>query len=278
MRRREFIAAFGSAAAWPVVARAQRSSIPVIGRINMGAASEPDRNRPAFVRGLNDIGFFVDHSVLIETLNANGQVDRLSALTADLVRRRVDLIFGNSSVALAAKAATSTIPIVFVTTVDPVANGLVASFNHPSGNVTGVRLRAGGEATAKLIELVHELLPTAKTIGLLINPQSLDTGPTTTAVRSAASSLGFNVVVAGAAGESDFEQAMAKLVEADAGVVVISDNVYFASFRDRIARLAIRNKLPILAGSVFADAGALVSYGGANLTVYDKQGFIWAAF
>jgi putative ABC transport system substrate-binding protein len=165
MRRRAFIAGIGSAAAWPLVARGQKSRMPVIGRISMGTTSQSDSTRPALVRGLNETGFFVDQNVSIEQRTANGQVDRLPALVADLVQRKVDVISGNSSVAVAAKAATSTIPIVFVTAVDPVANGLVASFNHPGGNVTGVRLRAGEETTAKLIELVHELLPAATTIG-----------------------------------------------------------------------------------------------------------------
>ena len=145
---------------------------------------------------------------------AEGHIERLPALVADLVQRKVDLIFGNSDVALAAKAATSTIPIVFVTSVDTVANGLVASFNQPGGNVTGVRLRAGDETTATLIDLGYELLPAANTIGLLINPQSLDAGPSTVAVQSGAKSLGFKVVVAEASVESDqdrISKAMASL-------------------------------------------------------------------
>jgi putative ABC transport system substrate-binding protein len=264
MRRRAFIAGLGSAAAWPVVARAQQQAMPVIGRINMGAASQPDSSRDAYLRGLNEVGFFVGRNVSIEYHTADGQLDRLPVLVAELVRRKVDLIYGNSAVALAAKTATSTIPIVFVTAVDPVANGLVASFNHPGGNVTGVRLRAGNETTAKLIELGHELFPADTTIGLLINPPSLDTGPTTAAVQSAANSLGFKVLVAEAAVESDFDKAMAELVKANAKALVIGDNIYFASLRDRIARLAMHNKLPILAGLAFADAGALVSYGASD--------------
>jgi putative ABC transport system substrate-binding protein len=269
MRRRVFIAGLGSAAVWPVVARAQQAAMPVIGHIDMGAANQS--GDAALVRGLNETGFFVDHNVSIENRIANGRVDRLPALAAELVQRKVDLIYGNSSAAAAAKAATSTIPIVFITATDPIANGLVASFNHPGGNVTGVRLRAGDETTAKLVELVHELLPAATTIGLLINPQSLDTGPTTAAVHSAANSFGFKVVVAGVAVESDFEQAMAKLVEANAGALVIGDNRYFATVRDRIVQLAMRNKLPIFSGTWFA-AGALASYGSDDLDVVYQAG------
>jgi putative ABC transport system substrate-binding protein len=270
--RRAFIAGLGGAAVWPVVARSQQSRIPVIVHIDMGAATQSaESTSAAWVRGLNDTGFFVDHDVSIETRIANGQVDRLPALVAELVQRKVDLIYGNSSVAVAAKAATSTIPIVFVTATDPIANGLVTRFNHPGGNVTGVRLRAGDETTAKLIELVHELLPAVTTIGLLINPQSLDTGPTMAAVQSSANSLALKVVVAEAATQSDFEQAMAKLVEANAGALVIGDNRYFASVRDRIAQLAMRNQLPIFAATWFA-ASALASYGADEVDVVRQAG------
>ena len=168
MRRREFIAALGSAAAWPVVAGAQQPRMPVIGAIDMGASRQSDDSvRAAWIAGLNDTGFFVDRNVSIETHSANGQVDRLPALVAEFVQRRVALIYGNSDVAAAAKAATSTIPIVFVAPADPVIGGLVKSLNHPGGNVTGVRLRAGVEISAKLIELVHEVLPATTTIGML---------------------------------------------------------------------------------------------------------------
>ena len=264
MRRRTFIAALGGAAAWPLVARAQQPAMPVIGRIFMGAASQPDSNRAAFLSGLNEMGFYVGHNVSFEYRTADGQTDRLPALIADLVQRKVDLIFGNAAVALAAKEATSTIPIVFVTTADPVSIGLVASFNHPGGNVTGVLLRAGAEATAKLIELVHELLPATTTVGMLNNPKFLDTGPDTAAVQSATNSLGLKVVVVEATVEADLEPAMTKLVEAHVGALVIGDNLYFSSLRDRIARLAMRNKLPILAGPSFGKDGALAIYGASD--------------
>jgi putative ABC transport system substrate-binding protein len=153
---------------------------------------------------------------------------------------------------------------VFVTTVDPVSTGLVPSFNHPGGNVTGVILRAGAEATAKLIELAHELLPATTTIGMLNDPNFLDTGPDTTAVQAAVNSLGLKVIVAEATVDADLESAMAKLVQAHVGAVLIGDNLYFSSLRDRIALLAMRNKLPILASPSFTDVGALVSYGASE--------------
>jgi putative ABC transport system substrate-binding protein len=264
MNRRAFIAGLGATAAWPLVAVAQQPKIPVIGRINIGASSQPDSTRPAWVRGLNETGFFVDHNVSIEYRAADGQADRLPALIADLVQRKVDLIFGNGRVALAAKEATSTIPIVFVTTVDPVSGGVVASFNYPGGNVTGVLLRAGAEATAKLIELAHEVLPATTTVGMLIDPKSFSTRPDAAAVQAAANSLGLKVVVAEVTVEADLEPAISKLAEAHVGSFIVGDNLYFSSLRNRIAQSAMRNKLPILAGPSFADVGALVSYGASD--------------
>jgi putative ABC transport system substrate-binding protein len=153
-----------------------------------------------------------------------------------------------------------TIPIVFVTTADPVAIGLVASFNHPGGNVTGVRLRAGEEATAKLIELVHELLPTVTAIGMLLNTQSLDAGPRKAAAQAAANSLGLKLVFAEATIEADIEPAMSKLFEANVGALLIGDNSYFVSLRDRIASIAVRERLPAF-GSPSVAPDALASYG-----------------
>jgi putative ABC transport system substrate-binding protein len=247
-----------------MVVRAQ-TKMPVIGRIYLGDASQQavagyDSVRAAWVRGLNDTGFFVDHNVSILTLTAAGQLDRVPALVTDLVKGKVDLIFGNSNVAIAAKAVTSTIPVVFVGSGDPVASGLVASFNHPGGNVTGVRLRVSAEATAKLIELVPELLPATITVGMLINPQFPYTASGTAAVQAATTSLGLKVVVAEAKAEADLEPAMSKLVEAGAGAFLIGDNVFFSGLRDQIAQLAMRDRLPMFAAPWFAD-GALASYG-----------------
>jgi ABC-type uncharacterized transport system substrate-binding protein len=269
MMRREFIAQLSSAAAWPVVARAQ-PRIPVIGRINLGALSQPDTTRAAWVRGLNDTGFFIDQIVSIEYRVADGNMDRLPSLVADLIHRKVDLIFGAASVAIAAKAATSTIPIVFVTGGDPVAGGVVASFNHPGGNVTGVVLRGGDEITAKLIELVHELLPETTTIGMLIDSKFLYTGSDKAAVQAAVTSLGLKLVVAEATVEADLEDAISKLVDAHVGALLIGDNIYLFSLRDQIASIAMRNKLPIFSGLLFP--GALASYGANDFDGFREAG------
>jgi putative tryptophan/tyrosine transport system substrate-binding protein len=259
-----FIAALGSVAAWPLVARGQQS-VPVIGRISMGAASEPDSSRDAFVRGLNETGFFIDRNVTYEYRTADGQVDRLPALVGDLVQRKVAVIWGNLAVAVAAKAATSTIPIVFVTTADPLAAGVLTSFNRPGGNVTGIRMRAGDEATAKAVELIHELLPGATTIGMLISPKFPDAASGIATVEAAARSVGLKVIGVQATVEGEFEPAMARLAEKRAGALLVGDNIYFTSLRDQIARLAVRYRLPVFAGfRSFTVAGALASYGASD--------------
>ena len=275
VRRREFIAGLGGAAAWPAVAIAQQKAMPVVGRINMGAASEPDSSRTALLLGLSETGFISDGNVLIEFRNADGQLDRLPGLVAELIARQVDLIYGNLAVAIAAKAATNTIPVVFVTTADPVAAGVVATLNRPGGNITGVRLRAGDEATAKIIELIHELLPETTTIGMLVSPKFPDTGPGTAVVQAAVVSLGLKVIVAEATVEDEFEPAIAKLAKAGVGALLVGDNIYFASLRDRIARLAMHYRLPFFAGfRSFAVAGALATY-GANDFDGIRQGGVY---
>jgi putative ABC transport system substrate-binding protein len=248
----------------------------VIGRINVGAATEPDWSRAALLSGLNETGFFIDRNVSIEFRTADGQVERLPVLAKELVEQKVDLIYGNLSVAIAAKAATGTIPIVFATTTDPVAAGVVNSFNRPGGNVTGVRMRAGYEATAKLVEFIHELLPAATAIGMLIDPNFPDARPDTRAVEAAVQSLGLQVVIAQATTEPEIESAITRLAEAHVRAILIGDNAYFSSLRDRIAALATRCALPIFAGfRSFVVAGAVASYGASD---YDgiRQAGIYA--
>ena len=274
MRRREFIAALGSAAAWPVVAGAQQPRMPVIGAIDMGASRQSDDSvRAAWIAGLNDTGFFVDRNVSIETHSANGQVDRLPALVAEFVQRRVALIYGNSDVAAAAKAATSTIPIVFVAPADPVIGGLVKSLNHPGGNVTGVRLRAGVEISAKLIELVHEVLPATTTIGMLNDPKNeqVQMDAEIAEVQAAATSLGLKVVLTETTTEGDLELAIAKVVKAGAGALLIGNTQYLYSLRDQIVRVAMRDRVPIFAGPWLA-FGALLSYGASELDLIRQAG------
>jgi putative ABC transport system substrate-binding protein len=263
MRRREFIAALGGAAAWPLVARAEQPGMPVIGRILMRPASETDLiGRDAFARGLNEARFFNGRNVSIYSLSADGQINRLPALIADMIQRKVAVIYAPLTAALAAKAATSTIPIVFVTTTDPLAAGAIASFNRPGGNVTGVRLRAGEEGTKKTIELAHELVPTATTIGKLINPNYVDAESEVTEFEAAARSLGLKVVLARATSASEFEAAIGSLAEARVGALLLHENVMFYALRASIIAVAARYGLPIIASAPgFAVAGGLASYG-----------------
>jgi putative ABC transport system substrate-binding protein len=272
MKRREFIVALGGAAAWPVIVRGQQPAMPVIGRILMRPAT-PDFSLDAFARGLNEAGYFVGSNVSIDTRSADGQADRLPALAADMVQRKVAVIYGPLTAALAAKAATSTIPIVFVTTTDPLAAGAVASFNRPGGNVTGVRLRAGEEGTKKTIELAHELLPAATTIGKVINPNFVDAESEVTEFEAAAQSLGLRVVLARAAREGEFETAIASLAEARVGVLLLHENEMFYSLRASIIAMAARYALPVIASApAFAVAGGLASYGADVSEVFRQSG------
>src|SRR6516165_659256 len=216
MRRRDFIRGIvGSAAAWPPVAYAQQSAMPVVGFLN--AASPQDYPRPlaAFLKGLGEAGYIDGHNVAIQYHWAEGQNDRLPAMAADLVHRQVTVIAATSTpAALAAKAATSTIPIVFETGGDPINLGLVASLNRPGGNVTGAASLAVELLAAKGLELLHELIPAARVIGLLINPSDPAAAePQEKAVLSDARTLGLEIHVLNASSERDLDGVFAKLAQ-----------------------------------------------------------------
>jgi putative ABC transport system substrate-binding protein len=263
IQRREFIAGLGSAAAWPVVARAQQSTMPVIGFLNVPVGpGTMDRYLPAFKQGLADTGYIVDRNVTIEP--REGGVDQLPSFAADLVRRHVTVIVAvGTNSALAAKAATQTIPIVFGTLGDPVELGLVASLNRPSGNLTGVT-SAGSELAGKRLELLHKLVPAADPIAYL----ERSVGPSlseTTAMQSAANVLGVRLLVLYAATESEVAAAFATLVEQHAGALVTSSNVFSLAAINQIISLAGRYAVPILgAGRSQVAGGALAGYGAAG--------------
>jgi putative ABC transport system substrate-binding protein len=227
MRRREFLGVLGSATTWPLAARAQQPAMPVIGFL--GSASPElfaDRLR-AFRQGLSETGFVEGRSVAIEYRWAEGQNDRLPALVADLVRRRVTMIadIGGTPGALAAKAATSTIPIVFYLGTDPVALGLVASLNRPGGNLTGVT-NFGVELGQKRLELLHELVPTATVLALLVDP-NLDAETQSGNLQAAARILGVQLHVLHASTERDFDTVFATLAQLRAGALLISASLFF---------------------------------------------------
>ena len=265
IRRRKFLATLGGVAvAWPLAARAQQT-LPVIGFLG-GGSPDTDANRVrAFRQGLSEAGYVEGKSVAIEYRWAEGQYDRLPLLAAELVSRRVDVIAttGTPS-AFAAKAATSTIPIVFEIGFDPVTVGLVAGLNRPGGNLTGVT-NLSVEVGAKQLELLHELVPTATTIALLVNPTNRTLAEALLQdVQQAAGKLGLQLHVSHASTERDFDTVFATLAQRGAGALVIGADVFFISRSKQLAALALRNAIPAsFYFREFVVAGGLMSYGGS---------------
>jgi putative tryptophan/tyrosine transport system substrate-binding protein len=265
--RRDFIQAIaGSAAAWPLAARAQQPAMPLIGVL----ASRGPRDEPylltAFRQGLKDAGYVEGQNAAIEYRFAEGQYDRLAGLAADLVRHPVIVIAAlGTPAAPAAKAATATIPIVFTVGVDPVEFGLIASLSRPGGNLTGVT-GLGVELLPKRLELLHELLPSATVVAALINPATTAAGTQSKDLQASARGLGLDLHLLNAGAERDFDAAFAKVVQLRAGGLVISTDPFFISQSDQLAALALRHAVPtIFEFRAFVMAGGLMSY-GSNLT------------
>jgi putative ABC transport system substrate-binding protein len=275
LNRREFIALVGGAAAWPLVAHAQQSTMPVIGFL--GTIS-PDRwasRLHAFRQGLSETGYVEGRNVGIEYRWAEGQNDRLPALAADLVRRQVRVIATPESTpaAFAAKAATTTIPIVFSVGVDPVAVGLVTSLNRPGGNLTGVA-NLNAEILPKRLELMHELVPTATTIALLVNPSNPLVAETESRdAQTAARTLGLQLHVLHASTDRDFDTVFASLAQMRAVALVINTDVFFNSRSEQLAALALRHTVPaIFQYREFVASGGLMSYGTSTTDVFRQVG------
>jgi putative tryptophan/tyrosine transport system substrate-binding protein len=274
MKRREFITLLGGAlATWPQVVRAQQA-LPVIGFLNSASSAQYARMVTAFREGLSDAGYVEGQNVVIEFRWADGKYDRLPALAADLVRRRIAVIFANTpGVQAAAAAATTTIPIVFAVSGDPVKDGLVASLNRPGGTVTGVT-QTNVEVTPKRLELLHELVPTANIMALLVNP----TGPTlaeaaSTNLQAASRTLGLELAILNASTERDFDEVFGKLFQLHAGGLVIGSDPFFTSQSERLAALSVRHAVPtIYQYREFTVAGGLLSYGGSITDSYRLGG------
>jgi putative ABC transport system substrate-binding protein len=266
MKRRDFIALLGSAVALPLVeARAQQPKMPVIGFLGINSPDQDAGYMPEFRQGLGETGYFEGRNVAIEFRWAEGQFDRLPALAADLVRSRVTVIVANANrVAFAAKAATTTIPIVFTTVGDPVALGLVASLNRPGGNLTGV-IGLGVETVQKRLELLHELVPRSTIFAALVNPTNPIAEPQSTAAQAAARTLGLQLHVLHASTESDFDTVFATLVQQRAGALFIGIDAFLRTRIEQLAALALRHAIPAISSNrAFPASGGLISYGSTN--------------
>ena len=273
MQRREFITLLGgAAAAWPLAARAQQATIPVVGFLNGASAWEFAHLAAAFRLGLSETGYVEGRNVLVEYRWAEGHYDRLPILVADLVRRHVAVIAANGPAAVAAKAATATIPIVFNTGVDPVELGLVASLNHPGGNLTGVTDLAQ-ELGPKRLELLHELVPTATVVAVLVNPSYPGAEILLRDLQVAARTLALQIHVLHASTEHELDTAFASLVQLRAGALVIGPDSFFNSRSELLAALTVRHAVPaIFQYREFAAAGGLMSYGGSFTEGYRQLG------
>ena len=275
MRRRDFITLLSGAAAWPLAARAQQPAMPVIGFLGAESPDLVESRLRAFRQGLSETDVVEGHNVAIEYRWAEGHNDRLPALAADLVSRQVTVIAlpGSTPAALAAKAATTAIPIVFGVAVDPVAVGLVASLARPGGNLTGVTT-LNLEVVPKRVELLHELMPTATAVALLVNPTSSTLAKTSTRdAQAAARTLGLELRVLHASTERDFDAVFATLVQRPAGGLVIAPDAFFNSHLEQLAALALRHAVPAFYQfREFAGAGGLMSYGGDVTDTYRQAG------
>jgi putative ABC transport system substrate-binding protein len=260
MRRREFITLLGGAAAvWPIAARAQQSVLPVVGFLSAASPTGMAFYVTAFRNGLKEAGYVEGRNIAVEYRWAEEQSDRLPALAADLVSRQVAAIFADSRSAFAAKAVTTTIPIVFSSGGDPVELGLVTSLNRPGGNVTGVSFLVSTIA-AKRLELLHELVPTAAVIGYLLNPDNPLTVRQTRDLEAAARALGLQLDLVSAHGERDFEQAFAQFAQHRVDAVIVGGDPIFLNRRDQVVALAARHALPTVYYSrEYAEAGGLMS-------------------
>jgi len=275
MMRRELIVLLGGAAvAWPLAARAQQKAMPVVGYLN---PLSPGPNAPytaAFHEGLSQTGYVEGKNVAIEYRWAEGSFDRLPALVADLVGRRVDVIVaaGGSESAWAAKKATATIPIVFTSVGDPVASGLVASLARPGGNLTGFTILPT-DLNPKRLELLSDMLPQAGRIALLVNPNAGDAERTTENVQEVARARGVQLAILKASSESEIDSAFASLVQLHAGGLVVAANAWFGGRLDQLLALASRHAVPaIYHWRESVAAGGLISYGPSFRTLYRQAG------
>ena len=275
MRRRDFITLIGGAAtAWPLAAGAQQPAMPVVGVLNGASAQEYDMVAAiaAFRQGLSETGYVEGQNVAIEYRWAEGHYERLPALAADLIRRQVTVIVANTPAALAAKASTTTIPIVFTTGGDPVQMRFVASLNRPGGNITGMTT-LNLEVGPKKLELMHDLVPNAAVIALLVNPNNPEVEIQSRDAQLAARKLGLELHIVHASTERDIDTAFATLLQLKVGGLVVGTDPFLVSRSKQLAALALRHAVPaIFQFREFVAAGGLMSYGGSVTDAYRRAG------
>ena len=270
----------GSAAVWPLTAQAQQPAMPVVGFLRVTSPADSTHLVAAFRQGLKEAGFVEGQNVVIEYRWAEGQYDRLPALAVDLVQRKVAVIAATSvPAALTAKAATSTVPIVFIIGADPVRTGLVASLNRPGGNVTGVTFTTV-DLTSKRLGQLHELVPKAELIGVLLDPNQMEGGMFAQQLQdaeAAAATIGRRVLAVKAASAGEFNAAFSTIVQAGVGALLVGGGPFFTSQRQRLALLSARHAIPTsYAEREFAVVGGLMSYGPSQTDAYRRAG-VYAA-
>jgi ABC-type uncharacterized transport system substrate-binding protein len=274
MKRRAFIALIGGAAAWPLAARAQQPAMPVIGFLSSRSPDESAPDVAKFRQGLAQVGYVENQNVAIEYRWAENRYERLPALATDLVGRQVAVIaaLGGPVTALAVKAATKTVPFVFITGVDPVKLGLVASFARPGGNATGLNIFITA-VEAKRLGLLRELVPTAARIAVIVNPNSPEVDSQLDDVQTAAGAIGWELRILRVGTEGEFDTAFATLAQSAVQALLVAADPFFNSRRERIVALAARHKIPaICEARGYAAAGGLMSYGPNILDMYRQVG------
>jgi putative tryptophan/tyrosine transport system substrate-binding protein len=271
--RREFMALLGGVAvAWPLTVRAQQPAMPVIGFLRSTSPADSTNFVTAFGQGLKEAGFVEGQNVVIEYRWAEGQNERLPALVADLIRRKVAVIVGAGVAMLAAKAATTTVPIVFASGGDPVLDGLVASLNRPGGNVTGV-VFISSELGAKRLELLRQLVPKATTIAVLVNPHLPNTERERSEVQAAAQANGQQLLILGVSSDPEIETAFARFVQRRAGALLVGSGPFLFSNSEQVVALAARHAIPaIYALREPVVASGLMSYGTSQSDAYRQVG------
>jgi putative tryptophan/tyrosine transport system substrate-binding protein len=273
MRRREFMTLLGGAAAWPLVARAQQAAMPVIGYLSAMSEKQVPRQLTGFRRGLNEVGFVEGQNIAIEFRWADGQFDRLPALAANLARRPVSLILAQAPpAALAAKAATTTIPTVFVVGFDPVAAGLVASFNRPGGNATGMTLM-NAPLGQKRLALLRELAPKVAAVAMLTNPGDPDAASEIRDVEAAAQAMRVELKIFSAGTPSEIAAAFAAISEQHLEALLVGSDPFLANRNEEVVALAARLRIPAIYGfRDYTESGGLVSYGTSFASAYRQAG------